>query len=235
MIQKEELLKRLEEEGLYAFNAMITVKDIEEGSIKFDEFDEFMNFIKLNDIKNIFYFYIYLEKEDFLINDELQSEIENDIYKLIKKDIKQHNEKIESFDFTRPESLYVFCIYNTKLVWVTLDDFWDEDNNLMKAEEMIDYLQENYEDILEQKELERQTKSKLLKDELKKYMFNDENFKICTNKDLRKNYAQMLIKNKKLAKYLKAFTNGDSRRFPTPAVVMFVEVAWAEYKNSLKK
>lgn len=234
MIREKELLERLEQEGLYAFNAMMTSKAIDEGVIKFDEFEEFMRFIKLNNIKNIFYFYIYLNKEDFLISDELQLGIESDIYKLIKQDIEEYNEKIESFDFTRPERLLVFCLYNDKLVWVVLQDFWDEENNLMKAEEMVDYFQENYEYILEQKEIEREEKLELLKDELREYMLNDDNFKICTNRELRRNYGRTLEKNKKMRKYLEAFSDYGNH-LASQTFLMFIEVVWAEYKNFYKK
>lgn len=51
---------------------------------------------------------------------------------------------------------------------------------------------------MEQKENERQEKLELVKNELREYMLNDETFLICSNKSLRRNYAETLIKNRNL-------------------------------------
>ena len=72
--------------------------------------------------------------------------------------------------------LNVSTIFQDNLVSILESDYWNEEINLMNAEDTIDYLQENYEDILEQKEIERQEKLELLKSELKEYILKDETF-----------------------------------------------------------
>lgn len=231
MIQQEELAKKIEDEGINVFNVECGLNLTRENAIRLKEVDELIRFCKINEIKNIFYLYIFFHKEDYIVSDEMQEDIEKDIYKLIKKEIKEHNKRVETIDFTRPAFLDVFCMFNDKSVCVLENDNWDEEINLMKAEDLIEYLQENYEDILEQKENEREEKLELLKGELKEYMLNDETFLICSNKSLRRNYAETLIKNKKVKKYLEPFISEYSGQVAITSLVMFVEVVWAEFRN----
>lgn len=233
MIQQEELIKKIEEEGLNAYEVRQTPK-INDNTIVLKEISDIIRFCKINDIKNLFFNYIYLDKDEYIIDDELQQDIEKDIYKLIKKEIKEHNKRVEAIDFTRPVMLNISTIFQNNLVCILESDYWYEDINLLNAEETIEYLQENYEYILEEKKIEEQENRFLLKNELREYMLNDDMFKICTNKDLRKNYAQTIIKDKKMNKYLKAFISEASSSLINQEVFMFVEVVWAEYKNFIK-
>lgn len=230
MVQEQELIKLIEHEGLNLFEVRQNPK-INDDTIVMKEVNDLIKFCKINDIKNLFYNYIFLDKEEFIISDEAQEEIEKDIYKLIKKEIKEHNKRVETIDFTRPIILNISTIFENNLVCVLENDYWHEEINLLDAEDTIEYLQENYDEILEQKEAEKEEKLELLKNELKQYMLEDENFLICTNKDLRKNYAEMLMKNKKMKKYLEPFKYSHSDGIWVQSLVMFVEVVWAEYRN----
>lgn len=230
MVQQEELVKIIEEEGLSAFEVLQTPK-ISDSTIVLKELSDIVRFCKMNDIRNLFYNYIYLDKDDYIIHDEIQENIEKDIYKLIKKEIKEHNKRVETIDFTRPVMLKISTIFQNTLVCILESDYWHEEINLLTAEDMVDYLQENYEDVLEQKEAEKEEKLEMLKNELKQYMLEDENFLICTNKDLRRNYAEMLMKNKKMKKYLEPFKYSHGDGIWVQSLVMFVEVVWAEYRN----
>lgn len=230
MVQQEELVKIIEEEGLSAFEVLQTPK-ISDSTIVLKELSDIVRFCKMNDIRNLFYNYIYLDKDDYIIHDEIQEDIEKDIYKLIKKEIKEHNKRVETIDFTRPVMLKISTIFQNILVCILESDYWHEEINLLTAEDMVDYLQENYEDVLEQKENERQEKLEQIKNELREYMLNDETFLICSNKSLRRNYAETLINNKKVKKYLEPFISEYSREVSITSLVMFVEVVWAEYRN----
>lgn len=233
MVQEEELRKKIEEEGLNVFEVYQAGK-INDNTIILKDINDMIRFCKINDIKNLFYNYIFLDKEDYIIGDKLQDDIENEIYKLIKEEIKEHNKKVEIIDFTRPVMLNVSTIFQDNLVSILESDYWNEEINLMNAEDTIDYLQENYEDILEQKEIERQEKLELLKSELKEYILKDETFSICSNKSLRRNYAETLIKNRNTKKYLEPFVNEYSGQVAITSLVMFVEVVWAEFRNRRK-
>ena len=138
---------------------------------------------------------------------------------------------VETVDFTRPIMLNTFSIFQGSVVCNLESDYWNEEINLMKAENRLEYLQEKYKDILEQKENEREEKLEELKNELKEQMLNDETFLICSNKSLRRNYAETLIKNKKMKKYLEPFLSEYSGQVSIIALAMFVEVVWAQYKN----
>lgn len=230
MVQEQELIKLIEDEGLNLFEVRQNPK-INDDSIVMKEVNDLIKFCKINGIKNLFFNYVFLDKEEFIISDEAQEEIEKDVYKLIKKEIKEHNKRVETIDFTRPVILNISTFFEKNLVCVLENDYWHEEINLLDAEDTIEYLQENYEDILEQKEIERQEKLELLKSELKEYILRDETFSICSNKSLRRNYAETLIKNRNMKKYLEPFVNEYSGQVGITSLVMFVEVVWAEFRN----
>lgn len=230
MIQKDELIKIIVDEGLNAFEVRQTPK-INDNTIVLKEINDMIRFCKVNDIKNIFYDYIFLDKENYIIDDEIQENIEKDIYQLIKKEIEEHNKMVETIDFTRPVLLNTFIVFQGNLICILDSDYWHEEVNLMNAEDTIEYLQENYEYILEQKENEREERLEMVKGELKEYMLNDETFLICSNKSLRRNYAENLIKNRNVKKYLEPFVSEYSGQVAITTLVMFVEVVWAEFKN----
>ena len=213
-----------------AFEVRKTLK-ITDNTIVLKEISDIIRFCKMNDIKNLFYNYICLDKEEYIIDDEIQDCIDQDIYKLIKKEIKEYNKRVETIDFTRPVMLSISTIFQNNIVCILESDYWYEEINLLNAEDMVDYLQENYEHILEQKENERQEKLDQIKNELREYMLNDETFLICSNKSLRRNYAENLIRNKKVKKYLEPFISEYTRQVSITSLAMFVEVVWAEYRN----
>ena len=78
MVQQEELVKIIEEEGLSAFEVLQTPK-ISDSTIVLKELSDIVRFCKMNDIRNLFYNYIYLDKDDYIIHDEIQEDIEKDI------------------------------------------------------------------------------------------------------------------------------------------------------------
>lgn len=116
MVQQEELIKIIKDEGLNAFEVYKIPKIDDDSTILFKELNEFVRFCKINDLKNVFYTYIYLEKEEYIISEELQEQIEKYIYKLIKKEIKEHNNMVETVDFTRPIMLNTFSIFQGSVV-----------------------------------------------------------------------------------------------------------------------
>lgn len=75
MVQQEELIKIIKDEGLNAFEVYKIPKIDDDSTILFKELNEFVRFCKINDLKNVFYTYIYLEKEEYIISEELQEQI----------------------------------------------------------------------------------------------------------------------------------------------------------------
>ena len=57
MVQQEELVKIIEEEGLSAFEVLQTPK-ISDSTIVLKELSDIVRFCKMNDIRNLFYNYI---------------------------------------------------------------------------------------------------------------------------------------------------------------------------------
>ena len=64
MVQQEELVKIIEEEGVSAFEVLQTPK-ISDSTIVLKELSDIVRFCKMNDIRSLFYNYIYLDKDDY--------------------------------------------------------------------------------------------------------------------------------------------------------------------------
>lgn len=105
-----------------------------------------IRFCKVNNIKNVFYTYGYYDKEDFIINDELEEEFEEEIYSLMQKGIKVYNRKVEKIDFSRPHILIAFVIFEGYNITFIDDDSWIEECGVVEAHQKIEELKEKYEE-----------------------------------------------------------------------------------------
>lgn len=96
MILSRELEELFSKEELFCFETEGLITDYDKTSIA---------------LKNVFYTYGYYDKLDFIIGDELEEEFEEEIYSLMKKDIKAHNKQVEKIDFSKPNILIAFTIF----------------------------------------------------------------------------------------------------------------------------
>ena len=104
MILSRELEELFSKEELFCFEREGLITDYDKVSIalKKGDISEFIRFCKVNNIKNVFYTYGYYDKVDFIIGDEFEEELEEEIYSLMQNDIKVHNKQVEKIDFSRP-------------------------------------------------------------------------------------------------------------------------------------
>ncbi len=231
MLRKNNLSKRILEEGFYGFEVETIISEyalvLSESDI-----DELFKFCKLNNIRNIFYSFTYNDIEDFLIDEDKQEEIEPEKYRLIKKEIKEHNDKLKVIDFKRPIKLCIFCIYENKYIAVKLEDNWHLEEGIFEADEMIDLFLDNHWEVIIDIEAAEEEKMETLKEQLREYMLKDDKFKVCTNKGLREIYWNELYKNKEMKQYFEPFIY--DRKIATRALNMFVDSVWIECKRLIK-
>ncbi|WP_195429269.1 hypothetical protein [Clostridium sp. D46t1_190503_E9] len=250
MILSRELEELFSKEELFCFETEGLITDYDKVSIalKKGDISELIRFCKVNNIKNVFYTYGYYDKVDFIIGDEFEEELEEEIYSLMQNDIKVHNKQVEKIDFSRPNILIVFTIFEGYNITFIEDENWIEEHGVVEAYQKIEELKGKYEEKiyeLEEKQaemeaIEKAKKEKELKDlreEFKEFLLNDDEFKMSTNQRLRRSFSHNLFKRTDTKKYEVLFEKKnlyeDSYYVDITRVFNFVEVVWREYKSNL--
>lgn len=250
MILSRELEEVFSKEELFCFATEGLITDYDKVSITLKKGDigELIRFCKVNNIRNVFYTYGYYDKVDFIIGDEFEEEFEEEIYSLMQKDIKVHNRNVEKIDFSRPNILIAFTIFEGYNVTFIEDDSWIEECGVVEAHQKIEELKEKYEEKiyeLEEKQAEIEAKENEkkekelqgLREEFKAFLLNDDEFKISTNQRLRRLFSHNLFKRTDTKKYQVLFEKKnlyeESYYIDITRVFNFVEVVWREYKANL--
>ncbi|MGL4850970.1 MAG: hypothetical protein ACRC28_18945 [Clostridium sp.] len=188
----------------------------------------FKEFIKINNITNVFYKFSFLDKEEFKINEEIleEQDINKKRLKKLKEQIERYNQELDKYDFSIPVELEIWTYYSQQCIGIKYEDLWiDTSLATMNVDEMLD----NYNDVLEelQEKAEERKEEELLG--LREYILEDSEFKISTNISLRQDYTIRLIQSKIIKKYKHLFVD-EQNEFSKHKVLTYVERLWREYK-----
>lgn len=228
-----------------------------------NDIDSFIDFVMNNRIKNTFYLLRYYTKGSFYIEDEdvdsysFRKASENitfsDFDKIprIKEAICQHNEILESIDFSRPAGMEVFCIYEGKCIAVNLYDEWYLEFGILPKQEKLAEINNKYFDDLEKlyeekllkeerelyeqklKEERTQMERERLLEEFKEFVLRDSDFRSSTFPGARRDYARMVFTTRKdTAKYKQLFYEEDDIDCrDNRKAYYFIESIWREYSS----
>lgn len=234
MITREELNNSLLLQGLTCYEVAKPSADALTVVLKSEQLDELIRFAKTNNIKNIFYNYIYYNKESFFISEEHIKGIEKDAYNLIVPKIEAYNRKIESFDFSRALGINIFCIYQGQAICIRSFDVWHEAEGLFFGEQKLQQLVEENKKIIEEAQRIKQQDDEMLLKELHKYILQDPEFKTNTFPGARRDYIRSIFtQRKETQKYRHLlFDEDDINYINMRKAVDFIEILWRE-KNGL--
>ena len=251
MIKKEVFKEKIGKSGINCFeieNCIDSLLEKQTLCLEDGNLDDLVRFAICNEIRTIFYFYIYNDENYFVIDEDDTLEFDEEILELMKKYINKHNTKISQLDFGRPTGVYMFCLYEGHYVVVGERDDWIEDLDILSAEEIIDELREKFEEEIEekyqekmkreQKEYEAKVQEHIkatedLRSEFKNYLLNSDEFKLCTNKKMRDDFIYLLLEKEENKEFKKIFTRNGF--FHITNTRGFVDMVWKEYKESCKK
>lgn len=251
MIAKEVLKDKISKAGINCFEIESCIESLLEKQtvcLEDGNLDDLVRFAICNEIRTIFYFYIYNDENYFLIDEDDILEFDKEILELMKQYIIEHNTKVSQLDFNRPTGVYMFCLYEGHYVVVGEQDNWIGDLGILSAEEIIDELREKFEEEIEekyqekmkrdQKEYEAKVQEHIkatedLRSEFKNYLLNSDEFKLCTNKKMRDDFIYLLLEKEENKKFKKIFTRDGF--FHIANTRGFVDMVWKEYKESCKK
>lgn len=251
MIKKEVFKEKIGKSGINCFeieNCIDSLLEKQTLCLEDGNLDDLVRFAICNEIRTIFYFYIYNDENYFLIDEDDILEFDKEILELMKQYIIEHNTKVSQLDFGRPTGVYMFCLYEGHYVVVGEQDNWIDDLGILSAEEIIDELREKFEEEIEekyqekmkreQKEYEAKVQEHIkatedLRSEFKNYLLNSDEFKLCTNKKMRDDFIYLLLEKEENKEFKKIFTRNGF--FHITNTRGFVDMVWKEYKESCKK
>lgn len=231
MVSEQELKNIMVRECINCYNVSIEQDLFDKSLILLEKnsMDELIEFIKVNNIKNVFYEYVFYDKDSFIIdefNEENDCEFDDEFYLLVSKDVEAHNKEIEKLDFSRAMGIRMFCIYEAHYIAIFDCDFWCKELGIMTSEEKMQVLIDDNSDTIDitidRKNKEQEQNNELLEEEFKNYILNDNKFKNCTNQRFRREYAHSLFNREENEKYKIALGRTDH--------VNYIENLWRGYK-----
>lgn len=190
-----------------------------------------IDYAKDNKIDYLFYSYNYANKDYYLI-DYSKLEKDGDFLRLASNDIETHNDIINSIDFKQPAILDVFCLHNGVIINICNYALWLD--GLISSEECIAKLKEKYgtelDDIKEKRNEEREE----ILEELKPILLNNEEFALCTNQNLRREFMRKFLARKENERFRNAFFNENGYLNPYETL-NFADLVYAIYKKTSKR
>lgn len=188
-----------------------------------------MNFAVSFDRKILFYQYLYLSKEEYIVENIEANKYGETQPKAIQKYLTEHNQKINNIDFSIPFALNVFCLYEGHSIGVTIVNSEMEEIAMHPSEEIMDNLSELARESYAEEEHEKHKVRKKLSDELSNIILNDPGFGKMTNAMLRERYLDALLEKPENAKYADAFMVGISGRIYGRKD--FLTLVWSDYRK----
>lgn len=230
IVSREALVKMIEDSGFYGIEVENSFEDdvINKITMKSKDINDIFKFARENDLHTIFYGYYYYDKDFYTIDlKKFEEKYDREVVDMMKKDVIEYNKKVNSIDFEKPIILVVYCIYNGCSITVELYDEWIEKENILAGHEKMDLIfeqnQEKLESYIDKKEKQRDIEL----ENLKQIIFQDEQFKKSTNKNLRTDYIYKFLE--KNPDYSELFNYGNGVRFNA---YKWIDIIWREYKDN---
>jgi hypothetical protein len=226
------LEQKLETENIHCLNVGIPPHIGNENSICFTSYNEFLTFLKNENIKSVFCARLAITKEYYYITDDVLEDV-MDSYEAqncpdaILKAVVKYNLDIESNEnqFSNLQHNFYFVAYNGFVVYIILSDQID----LLDPHEQLETILESKKIEIDSEREQHRILIETLQEKLKQEILDDSNFYKCTNISLRRDYTAKLWK-KLSKKYepLKLYWH------LSPNLLSFVNNIWIEYRNSKK-
>ena len=230
MLTEKQLLQKLNDNGVDCYEMASEIN--EDVAIQLVDFEQLCRFVKNHNIDTAFYSLEYPSSEGLQITEDVLTElhIDDEIIAVMQKNFDDYNRSVGNLDFSRPYLLSVGCLYQGQMVYVMESDYWFEDWGYGHPKKMaISMIEEKLEVIKSKKEeayLEREEK----RDRLRKRLLADTNFHKCTNKELRRSYAQKLCNADET---IEGLFYSPKHGIYDIMINAFIEEVWKEYKSSL--
>lgn len=222
-----ELRKLLQSKG---FN-VLKCKEVPPNSIRLDTTDlqVLLKYLNDHDISDIFYCYSCVNKEPFEISG---SERDSDLFNIANKEIVEYLNNIESINFKQSAILELFCLHNGTAITLRIIAPWLRE--LTPANKYLETLKKKYENDLNNIKLQRDQLRDSVLEELRTILLVDNDFSLCTNQNLRRDFMRKFLAKKENEKYKQAFLSSNGY-LNTYDMCNFADMIYAVYKQSKKR
>lgn len=194
--------------------------------------EDLVEFSSKHKIDTMFYNYTFINEDLLSITEDITSnlKLDEDTLSILQDKFDEYNERLLKLDFNKPVYLKVYCIYQGIVFFVQEDDYWFIEQGFGMPETVcIELVNEYLEDILTKRENRKQMITDA-RNKLSEQILNDEEFRKCTNIQLRRMYAKKIFKDSNNNQSL--FYSEKDGLYDVP-INTFIEGIWREYKDSL--
>ena len=240
VITFESLAEVFNEEEINTFQ-IFKVGDTLNTGMLMSGISNFIDFIKSANVKRVYIYEHFEDAEDYYITEEVLSRVaryeDEEFLEYIYPQISEYNKKISNLDFEFPSWVAAICFCDNEPFFIICNN-----DRTLNGEELR-YPEEEYKIIRLSNEEHRQmiqedTKNKIetLREELRQQILSDKDFKLCTNQELRRNYAHNLFRKlqKKFEPLKKVMYQGNLSILSV-AGRDFIELLWREVKEENMK
>lgn len=194
-----------------------------ENALYLEDWDSLLSFARQQGATSLFYMFEYYFEEDYRISGEHLRGWDQRLLEALGPKIREHNEEVAAYDFTRPCALFLFCLYEGFAVIAELEDDWLDGEGLETAETVLGGWARESQGLFQQIQTERDQERQQLITRLTGYILRDPEFYKCTSQKLRLRYITGLIR--RAPAYRTAFRN----QFEYAA---YIDAIWKEYESS---
>lgn len=236
LITSDKLIAEMKSKGFYCQEvSSFFIKNENMAIVGSNDLASMVSFAKSIGVTTLFFEYYNFSKEDLLITENMTEYYEDEYVNLIKNEILEYNLIIETLDFSFPVILRVFILYEGHVFGVNLEDPELCPISLSDPSERLDSMINNKDnDKIEIAKEEIEKRNKKLEEDLKNIIVLDENFKSCTNQNLRISYVERLLSKEENKKYEDLFKMGHSNSINRKSISYFIDPIWAELKKGKK-
>jgi len=233
----DKIKKEIKNKNYKVYQVNLPQEEVVKNGIKFDDFEKLENFINDQKINVVFLSEYYDNPYNYIISEETFKKsrryYDYNFIDIIEEDINKYNKKVSKIDFSEPATAIIACIFDGKYCFVYLEnDKVFNPEELIEAEEKLQEIIEKNEKSINKKKTENKKIIDDLKEKLREKILKDEQFLLCTNKQLRKNYLKTLLKEK-LGNEYKPLKDNWSTDLPIGIytdAIDFIELIWKELK-----
>ncbi len=235
-ITLDDLKKLFSNNDINSYHISVSTNFID-NCIWFFEFDEYISFLKENNVKNVFLNEEFYEKDDYIITNEIvewEMRHKSGFLPEFIEIIEKYNKELLSADFNIPHHIFAISTINNLnfLFMFSNEDYYEKMNIKEPKEKLNDIYVKFSAEIENKKTFETDEKAKLEK-QLLEYLSKNSDFLICTNKEMRKRFLKEFIQKNQtgsfalLVKYWSPYGTGSYNK----EALNYIEYAWRIIKS----
>lgn len=212
MLTESKIESIFKAEGISVYKTNYTLDFDTDIIFESDDIGTFVQFVKENDVKSVFYALDEIEKDDFLITEydmpdidemlsfraypiEIEEQVSNAFLSHFKLKQTEFNKKIDKKVLEGPAAVHIYCMFNgTSIGFLDVDE---HKLNLPDKEEVLQEIKYVLENLVNDQMAQERKKKNQKADEMLQlacqHLDESDDWHSCTNQRLRRAYCKQLM------------------------------------------